>query len=253
MHKFMKAIVRRRKAGTGSMSNGNSSNGNGNRSVYAIAQLASTGVLILGMFGLWWQSADPKARLDKIENVQLDNRKELNDIITGLRKDIAERYVSQREHSETQNRIKAAEEEEYRNHTLSLPKSEFEAWRRERDTLVKTELGRLDLIEADIKNLKNVFTTRAEHIDLQDRIKRLEENSVTRAEHSDRWSTEYKVDNDVSHRIDLLSEQIDKLRLSVSVNPTDIMTHRIDQLYESMRLIQTQVFDITHRNNNNGK
>ena len=68
MHKMMKTIIRRRK---GSMANGNGngnggySNGRNGSGVFAIAQLASTGVLILGMFGLWWQSADPKARLDK--------------------------------------------------------------------------------------------------------------------------------------------------------------------------------------------
>jgi len=247
----MKAIVRRRRAGTESMSNGNGhgyeSNGNGSKSIFAIAQLASTGVLILGMFGLWWQSADPKSRLDKIETVQLDNRKELNDTLAALRKDIAERYVSQRELENINRRLQKAEEEEAANHPLSLPKSVFEAWRSENENFVKNELQEFNQIKEDLKNFPQKYITRAEHVDLQQRINRIDDNIVTRAEHNDRWNTEYKVDQEVAHKIDVIQNQLDKLRENTTTNPVgEAMSRRIDQLNENFRLLQTQLFEILH-------
>jgi hypothetical protein len=110
------------------------------RSATFIAQLATAGFLILGMFGLWWQTADPKARLERIE-----------DIINAERKEFLTNYVSLREHIDLIKRI----EENFsslkaREDTL-LSKPEFAAWKVERDKYI-------DGIVTQIVTLQQEFT-----------------------------------------------------------------------------------------------
>jgi hypothetical protein len=113
------------------------------RSATFIAQLATAGFLILGMFGLWWQSADPKARLERIE-----------DIINAERKEFLTNYVSLREHLEL---IKRLED----NFTLVktkeeglLTKAEFAAWKLERDKYIDSVVTQLMGVQRELTEYK---------------------------------------------------------------------------------------------------
>lgn len=131
---------------------------NGRISITHIAQLAGTGALLLGMFGLWWASADPKARLDKIEANQLDNRKELNESLTSLRKDLGEilnHYVTLREHNDLLAQV-----------ATLMPKVQFEAWKSERDF-------RTERFEEEVKDIRARINSSHECIDIKEDLKKL--------------------------------------------------------------------------------
>ena len=114
-------------------SNGNG-NGNGNASsAIGVANLISTGVLLLAIFGMWWSVADPRARLDKLETNIVDTRKELNEGLNTVRREMPERYVTQREHIDLQNRLVSEVEVAHRTHDSFLPKVQFETWKTEHD------------------------------------------------------------------------------------------------------------------------
>jgi hypothetical protein len=113
------------------------------RSATFIAQLATAGFLILGMFGLWWQSADPKARLERIE-----------DIINAERKEFLTNYVSLREHIDLIKRI----EENFtvlkaREDTL-LSKAEFAAWKIERDKYIDGLVAQIISVQRELTEYK---------------------------------------------------------------------------------------------------
>ena len=162
--------------GGGAYYNGNG-NGNGRISVVSVAQLASIGVLILMMIGLWWQSADPKGRLDKIENNIVDNRRELNDGLNAIRKEIPERYVTQREHLDLQNRLVAEVEVAHRTHDGLLLKAQLEAWKTERDLYIADIVKKIDQLRNDVRDLHGRIAPREEistmHSILKDRLDQL--------------------------------------------------------------------------------
>jgi hypothetical protein len=116
------------------------------KSATFIAQLATAGFLVLGMFGLWWQSADPKARLERIE-----------DIINAERKEFLTNYVSLREHLELIKRlednftvIKGREEN-------LLTKSEFAAWKLERDKYIDGVVAQIISLQHELTDYKSAI------------------------------------------------------------------------------------------------
>ena len=229
----------------------NGRGGTGASGVFQIAQLASTGVLILGMFGLWWQSADPKSRLDKIEVNQIDNRKELNEVITSLRKDISNNYTSLREHNDLNSRVKEELVTLSQKDNAFVTKNQFEAWKTERDKLVDEYIRKFDKLDERV----NAGISRPEHElvlarlnNLETELKSINEKTVSRAEHEQKWISEYKIDDATSHRIDQVVAQIEELRKANSLNPSEILQHRIDQLFTTVRDLQAQLVDLSHGN-----
>lgn len=234
------------------MANGNG-NGNGNDriGIVGIAHLASTGVLLLGMFGLWWQSADPRARLDKIEATQLDNRKELNEVITGLRRELSTNYVSLREHNDIQKEIDS-----------KLSRVQFEAWKEERDRTVEKLLvsiiKQIDQNRADIEIMKAHAITRDEHNLV---LKAIDENKVaidravatliTRPEYEQKWLNEGKIDEDVKHRIEIVSAEIQKLKDVFSTSAIEEIQRRLNLISE--RLYSSGAGAVDHRVTIQGK
>lgn len=130
-------------------------NGNGkNGGLLQIAQLASTGVLILGMFGMWWQTADPRTRLDKIETTQVDNRRELNEKISSLQKEISTNFVSLREHNDLTQRLKIQADHLSEKDLTLMPKIQFDTWKTERDLYLSTIQKRIDDTIKHIESLE---------------------------------------------------------------------------------------------------
>jgi hypothetical protein len=207
------------------MAENGSNGGNGGRN-FQIAQLASTGVLLIAMFGLWWQSADPRARLDKIEVNQADNRKELNESLSGLRKEISQNYTSFREHTDLISRLKSENEELAKKIDMLLPKAEFNSWKEERSVFATEQLRRMGKIE--------------ERFDVH--IK----DAISRAEYLEKWKTEEKFDDGIGHRIDLVIEQLEKIRENTVPNSlVTAQNNRIEQLFTLLREVQQHVFEIT--------
>lgn len=69
------------------------SNGSGGGTVQ-IVSLGAMGALAVAMFGMWWNSADPGRRIDKIEATVVDVRKESSEITTSMRKELNENIAS---------------------------------------------------------------------------------------------------------------------------------------------------------------
>src|SRR5271157_5628920 len=103
-----------------------------------ISQLSAQGfipmaavVAIITVFGFWWNTADPRSRLDKIEQTAID-----------LSREVAKTYVTLLAHKDLQDRLLTQmsdlqkKEEELRN-TL-LIKAQFDAWKLERDLFLTT-------------------------------------------------------------------------------------------------------------------
>jgi hypothetical protein len=125
-------------------SNDNMSQTNGEfKSATFIAQLATAGFLILGMFGLWWQSADPKARLERIE-----------DIINSERKDFSTNYVSLREHIDLIKRIEENFSLLKTKEDSLLSKAEFAAWKIERDKYLDTIIANIMSLQKELTEYK---------------------------------------------------------------------------------------------------
>ena len=106
-----------------------SDNGNGSR----VKEWIPTGVLVIGisLFGLWWNAADPRARMEKIEEIQRENRKELIESIARVRSDVDKEYTSLREHTDLQNKVAGL-----------MTKAEFDGWKKERDLFLNNFLDR---------------------------------------------------------------------------------------------------------------
>jgi len=151
--------------------NGNG-NGNGNASsAIGVANLISTGVLLLAIFGMWWSVADPRARLDKLETNIVDTRKELNEGLNNIRKEIPERYVTQREHVDLQNRLMSEIEVAHKTHDSFLPKVQFEAWKTEHDVYIAEIVKRIDNLRGDLHEIQSRFVPREEFIAMQTVLK----------------------------------------------------------------------------------
>jgi len=99
------------------------------------------------IFGIWWSAANPVARLDKIEQTA-----------TQLAKDIGITYATIHSHEDLQARLLSdiaelkRRDEEARN--LSLTKSQFEAWKTERDMYLSEMMKRMDRIRSDVHDLE---------------------------------------------------------------------------------------------------
>jgi hypothetical protein len=114
------------------------------RSATFIAQLATAGFLILGMFGLWWQTADPKARLERIE-----------DIINAERKEFLTNYVSLREHIDLIKRLEENFSLIKTTESTLLSKAEFAAWKIERDKYVDGIVNQLLSVQKELTDYKS--------------------------------------------------------------------------------------------------
>src|SRR5271157_5448083 len=115
-----------------------------------ISQLSAQGfipmaavVAIITVFGFWWNTADPRIRLDRIEQTAVD-----------LSREIAKTYVTLLAHKDLQDRILTQmsdlqrKDEDLRN-TL-LTKAQFEAWKLERDAFLATIIKNVDAIEVKL-------------------------------------------------------------------------------------------------------
>lgn len=130
---------------------GGKGNGNGNgNGKGVVTQWIPSVVMVLGLFGFWWATADPKARLDKIEANQADNRKELNEAITSLRKEGVANYVSLREHLDLVSRFKNELDHLEKKDESFLTKAQFEAWKTERDLYISSLVKRIDFLRDEI-------------------------------------------------------------------------------------------------------
>ena len=96
---------------------------------------------------IWWQITDPKARLDKVEQTAIDLSNKITITYTTLRahEDLQARLLS--DIAELKRR-----DEEARN--LSLTKSQFEAWKTERDMYISEMMKRMDRIRSDVHDLE---------------------------------------------------------------------------------------------------
>jgi hypothetical protein len=200
------------------MAENNNNGGNGNKNIMTIAQLASTGVLILGMFGLWWQSADPKTRLDKIETTQVDNRKELNEVITSLRKDFSSNYVSLREHNDLISRLKTEVESLDKADGQFMTKTQFDTWNHERNRFVDEELKRLRGIEDEINVVRK--------------------ETIPREEADAKWLSQSKLNEDLNHRIE------DRVSRFTADEVWKNNTSRLDKIYQLYEVLQAQINDL---------
>jgi hypothetical protein len=249
MHKMMKAILKKRGKmatdngngngrGGGTGGAGGGTGGAGGTSYYntggangtgkTAAQWAPTAVLLLALFGFWWASADPRSRLDKIEATQSENRKELNETITGLRKEFSTNYLSLREHIDLQARIKSELEQLSKKDDEKLTKVQFEAWKVERDKLIEAIQKSIGVLDNDVRELKGGL--------------------VTRNESTGRWAQFDRQDAEMQRRLEVLSAQLEKMKDLAVTNPlVESQTHRIDQLYALVREIQNHIFELNAR------
>jgi hypothetical protein len=116
-----------------------------NTNYLPLTQIVSTGVLIVAMFGFWWNSADPKSRLDKVEASILENRKEFIEADAKLRAELDGSYLKIREHRDFVERVEKEINQLEAESKLRLSQTEFKAWKEERDhiiTLIEAEINR---------------------------------------------------------------------------------------------------------------
>ena len=155
-------------------------------------------VAVVVVFGFWWNSVDPKPRLEKIEQTAMD-----------LTKEFAKTYVTLREHNDLQARLK--EEIVHLSETLKsindtfLTKAEFEAWKRERDVYLATIVKNIDNHDKEI-NLK-----------------------VDKTDCADKWRIQEKNNDILHHRVDLVNDRIQKIIDAYLVNNNTTIVNKSDK------------------------
>jgi len=173
-------------AEAGRVANGNGyKNGNGNAWASGLVNIASSGVL-LAVFVIWWQTADPSKRIDKISDDQ-------------------RLYLTKAEHVEFSTRMENSIKQLLEKNDTLVTKEAFKAWQVERDHLIGTIEKRLE----DFRNytvnfyekfeaLPNTYTTRNETLkDLK--IYDITQNRIDRV---------YGLIDDLSKRISRINETI---------------------------------------------
>jgi len=117
-------------------------NGNGNENGRGITPRegfvsVAAVVAFVVVFAFWWSVADPRTRLDKIEQTALESHKDF--ILT---------YTTLREHKELQNllatQITELQKKDDETRSMLLTKAQFEAWRLERDLYITSISKRID-------------------------------------------------------------------------------------------------------------
>ena len=92
------------------------------------------------IFAVWWDAANPTARLDKIEATA-----------TTLAKDVGITYATIRAHEDLQARLLSQlatlDKKEDETRSLALTRLQFEAWREERTRYISEIVKRLDHLE----------------------------------------------------------------------------------------------------------
>ena len=122
------------------------------------------------VFAFWWSVADPRQRLDKIEQVALEAHKEF--VLT---------YTTLREHKELQNllatQINELQKKDEEVRQLILTKAQFEAWKVERDLYIADMVKRIDRMREDTREIQGRIVPREEitiaHNTFKDRFEQL--------------------------------------------------------------------------------
>lgn len=214
-----------------------------------IASLGAIGVLALGMFGMWWGSADPGRRIDKLETTVIDVRKESSEVTTSMRKELNENiasirremgsgFLTTREHADfvTRSRENIARVEAAADEAIKTFQTRFEAAQTKEAAAEATKR-----LEARIDHtvLDSVFATWREGYDarLKEQITRMEgirdvangrfaainaelerlrADMVSRSEHQEHW-------RETDLRIGALQAEVSDLVKSVNSihNPGD--------------------------------
>ena len=99
------------------------------------------------IFAVWWNAANPSARLDKIEQTAAQ-----------LAKDSGITYATIRAHEDLQARLLAQlavlEKRDEETRALALTRMQFEAWKTERDMYISEMMKRMDRIRSDVHDLE---------------------------------------------------------------------------------------------------
>jgi len=191
--------------------------GNGNGSGSSLTKregfisLAALAAFVV-IFNMWWNVADPRQRLDKIEAVALEAHKDL--ILT---------YTTLREHKELQEALKTQitqlerKDEEVRS--LMLTKAQFEAWKAERDVYLAAIVKQVD-------EVKHVIAT----------------TLVPRLECEAKWKAQG--DRIESAREDIRNIQGKTITREELISAQTALTNRLDQLYALYRETQKAFHDL---------
>ena len=173
-------------------------------------------VAFVVVFAFWWNVADPRARLDKIEAVALEAHKDL--ILT---------YTTLREHKELQDALKTQidvlqkKDEEVR--ALMLTKAQFEAWSVERNLYLSSIVKQID-------EIKHVIAT----------------TLVPRLECEAKWKAQG--DRIESAREDIRALQAKTIPREELLSTQTTLNNRLEQLYALYRETQKTFHDLEMKN-----
>lgn len=196
-----------------SVANENGSNGNG-RGITPREGFVSVAAVVsfVVVFAFWWSVADPRARLDKIEQTATEAHKEF--VLT---------YTTLREHKELQNllatQIAELQKKDEEVRSLMLTKAQFEAWSVERNLYLASIVKQID-------EVKHVIAT----------------TLVPRLECEAKWKAQG--DRIESAREDIRALQAKTIPREELLSTQTTLNNRLEQLYALYRETQKAFHDL---------